>query len=167
LRNLHEIGFAALANMAAEGLLDAGWKLHAMGESSGDMYLPRDMIVEELDWMGFDQYAARMRSCDVLLSLMLSPHPSYPPLEGASSGALVVTNHFANKTAAEFAALSTNIIATEPTIDGVTEGLRQAVRRVEDIEARRRGSRMSMPRDWVTALSAAGDLVAEFWNTPQ
>lgn len=164
VRNLYEIGCAALARLAGEGLFDESWKLHSMGEKVGDIYLPRDQVVEELPWMGFGEYAARMRSCDILLSLMLSPHPSYPPLEGAASGAVVVTNRFANKTPAQFARFSSNIIASAPTIDGVTEGLRTAIGRIGDRSARSGASRVSMPSDWRQALAGAADRVAEFWS---
>jgi O-antigen biosynthesis protein len=166
VRNLHEIGYAALANVVGERVLDQNWKLYSMGESAGHLYLPHDMIVEELPWMSFEQYCAQMRSCDILLSLMLSPHPSYPPLEGAASGAIVVTNHFANKTPAEFARVSGNIIAVEPSVDGVSQGLRQAAARLGDMEARRRESRTSSPRDWVTALSSTADRIVAFWEAP-
>jgi len=164
VRNLHEIAFAALANLAGEGLLDERWKLYSMGETVGHLYLPRDLVVEELPWMGFEQYAARMRSCDVLLSLMLSPHPSYPPLEGAASGALVVTNHFANKTREELARFSDNIIAVDPSVDGVADGLRRALARLDDVESRRRASKVSLPRDWVSALATPADRIAAFWH---
>jgi hypothetical protein len=39
-------------------------------------------------------YAAQMRGADILLSLMLSPHPSYPPLEMAEAGLLTISNAF-------------------------------------------------------------------------
>ena len=164
VRNLFEIGKAALARLAGEGAFDDGWRLHSMGERAGDIYLPRDLLVEELPWMGFEGYATRMRSCDVLLSLMLSPHPSYPPLEGAASGAIVVTNEFANKDAAAFGAISKNILAVAPTIDGVTAGLRHAMARASDHAARREASRMSMPPDWASALAGAADAIAAFWQ---
>jgi hypothetical protein len=163
VRNLYEIAFAALARLAGEGAFE-GWRLHSMGERAGDIYLPGNQVVEELPWMSFDDYAVRMRSCDVLLSLMLSPHPSYPPLEGAASGAIVVTNTFENKTAGRFSRVSGNILAVAPTIDGVTEGIREAMQRVPDEAARRARSRMSMPRDWTTALSGAADRIISFWK---
>ena len=164
LRNLYEIGCGALAKLAGEGVLDERWKLHSMGERAGDIYLPREMVVEELPWMDLDGYARRMRSCDVLLSLMLSPHPSYPPLEGAASGAVVVTNAFANKSADELAAISRNILAVAPTIDGVAEGIRQAVTRLKDTASRRQASKLAMPSDWVSALSETAERVLAFWN---
>ncbi|HYC36869.1 MAG TPA: hypothetical protein VEC19_10635 [Usitatibacter sp.] len=163
-RNLFEIGYAALVRLTGEGVIDEQWNIQAMGEDIGDYYLPGDLTLEQLNWMGFHEYARRMRSCDVLLSLMLSPHPSYPPLEGAASGAIVVTNEFANKTAAEFAAISRNIIATAPSMEAVTAGIRAAVARLDDHDGRREASRLAMPGDWVSTVSTAADRIVDFWK---
>ena len=163
VRNLYELGCAALASVAEEGAFE-GWSLHSMGERLPDIELPRGRIVEALPWMTFEQYAARMRACDVLLSLMLSPHPSYPPLEGAASGAIVVTNEYANKTAAAFSAISGNIIATPASVEGIAAGLRSAIARADDLEARRRSSRLQCPTRWTSALAGAADRIAAFWG---
>lgn len=42
-------------------------------------------------------YGALMLESAVGVSLMASPHPSYPPLEMAHFGMLTITNRFANK----------------------------------------------------------------------
>ena len=47
--------------------------------------------------MALEEYAQLMRESAVGLSLMVSPHPSYPPLEMAHFGMRVVTNGFADK----------------------------------------------------------------------
>ena len=49
-------------------------------------------------WRDFAGYAEQMRESDVLLSLMLAPHPSYPPLEMAACGGPAVTTVFGPKT---------------------------------------------------------------------
>ncbi|MEJ0070473.1 MAG: hypothetical protein WDO24_19130 [Pseudomonadota bacterium] len=59
-----------------------------------------------------------LRRSDLLLSLMLSAHTSYPPLEFAACGGLAIHNTYATKTAARLTALSANIIAVEPTVAG-------------------------------------------------
>jgi O-antigen biosynthesis protein len=38
-----------------------------------------------------------LNECAVGISLMLSPHPSYPPLEMAHSGLLTITNSYGDK----------------------------------------------------------------------
>ncbi|MCK1521857.1 MULTISPECIES: hypothetical protein [unclassified Bradyrhizobium] len=44
-----------------------------------------------------EAYAGLLRETAVGLSLMSSPHPSYPPLEMAHFGVLTITNRYANK----------------------------------------------------------------------
>jgi hypothetical protein len=72
----------------------------------------------------------------------------------ASAGMLAVTNTFENKTAAAMARISPNLIAVEPSIDGVAEGLRRAAASVEDFAGRARGSEVRWSRDWRSSFSA-------------
>ncbi|MDZ7781803.1 MAG: hypothetical protein U5K56_02270 [Halioglobus sp.] len=43
------------------------------------------------------EYASLLRQSGIGLSLMISPHPSYPPLEMAYAGCVTVTNTFEAK----------------------------------------------------------------------
>jgi hypothetical protein len=65
---------------------------------------------------------------------------------------LTVTNSFENKTAVAMAEISTNIIAAEPSIDGIAAALCEAAAAVEDVERRVRGSRVRWSRDWDEAF---------------
>lgn len=47
--------------------------------------------------VSLDRYADHLSRASVGLSLMISPHPSYPPLEMAEAGLQVVTNAFGGK----------------------------------------------------------------------
>ena len=89
---------------------------------------------------------------DVGLALMYTPHPSLVPIEMAAAGMLAVTNSFENKTAHAMAAISSNLITTEPTIEGVAAGLREAQARASDIEQRLRGSDVRWSRSWGEAF---------------
>ena len=60
-----------------------------------------------------------LRDHDVGLALMYTPHPSLVPIEMASAGMMTVTNSFENKTAEAMAAISPNLIAAEPSLDGI------------------------------------------------
>ena len=81
---------------------------------------------------------------------MYTPHPSLVPIEMASAGMLTVTNTFENKTAEALAAISPNLIAAEPSVEGVADGARARRRRAPTTSsarvARQRTSRWS--RDW-------------------
>src|SRR4029450_13774842 len=93
-------------------------------------------------------YASLLASCDVGLSLMLTPHPSLVPLEMAAAGLLTVTNTYANKNAAALTALSTNLIAAPPTAEGVAAGLAEAIAAADDVDRRVAGSRVAWSTSW-------------------
>ncbi|TCG02854.1 hypothetical protein BZM27_52780, partial [Paraburkholderia steynii] len=84
-------------------------------------------MLEPAKWLGFEGLATDARN-DILLSSMLSPHPSYPPLEMAACGGLAVTTAFGSKTAARLAALSPNLIGAEPEIGDMLLALARAAR---------------------------------------
>ena len=129
-RNLFELGVAALREAAMAGAFDsADWEILAMGDAVGEVELGRGQVLRPAPWQDFDGYAAQMRSADVLLSLMLSPHPSYPPLEMAACGGFVVTNRYANKTPESFATISPRIFAPDPTVEGIGRALVVAAER--------------------------------------
>jgi hypothetical protein len=67
---------------------------------------------------------------------MYAPHPSVMPFEFATTGALVVTNSYENRSAEELSAISGNIIAGRPTIEGIAGALREAISCVSDAKSR-------------------------------
>ena len=87
---------------------------------------------------------ALLRQHDVGLALMYTPHPSLVPIEMASAGMLTVTNSFENKTPAAMAEISTNLIACEPTIDGIADCAAEAAAAIGDYERRVRGSAVQL-----------------------
>lgn len=154
-RNLFEIGIVALRNTVAAGYIDSSnWEVWAIGEKLDPVDLGRGVTLNPLPWMAFDAYAERIRSADLLLSLMLSPHPSYPPLEMAASGKLVVTNSFSVKTAARMQALSPNIFVALPTAESVADALKSAVGRINArLPSPDPSGALNLPRNWDESLS--------------
>jgi hypothetical protein len=152
-RNMYELGHLALARLIADGGLPEEWELYGIGSlESGSIELGHGRGLRLIARQSQEEYAKVLRSCSVGLSLMLTPHPSLPPLEMASAGMLTVTNSFETKTAEKLNALSANLIAGAPTIDGVSQGLRRAVAGVGDYEARIRGADVAWARNWEDAL---------------
>jgi glycosyltransferase involved in cell wall biosynthesis len=132
LRNLFELGVAALQKLIQEGKLDLNhWEIVAMGEEFAPVALAEGVTLKPTPWVDFDFYAAMVRESDLLLAMMLSPHPSYPPLEMAACGQPVVTTCYANKTQQALAAISPNIIGCEPTIEHVAAALERGMQLVE------------------------------------
>jgi hypothetical protein len=71
----------------------------------------------------------------------------------ASAGMLVVTSTFENKTAESLRAISENLIPVEPTVDGITAGLFEAVAAVDEVEHRaRQASELRWSRSWDASL---------------
>jgi Methyltransferase domain len=160
LRNLYWRGIAAIAAAVEEGVLGPEqWDFYFVGKDAPELVLPRGVrprVMHDLPW---PEYAALVRRIDVGLSLMYTPHPSYPPLDLAASGAVVVTNRFGPK--ADMSNLSRNILCVEPRVSALVAGLRQAVMLAEDPATRAaNATQFGMPRDWVTALAPLLDYVA-------
>jgi hypothetical protein len=102
--------------------------------------------------MTYPDYAAYLGESDLLLSLMLSPHTSYPPLEMAAAGGLVVTNTFRTKTAEALAAISPAIRA----VPADREHLASAIARAADDVAHGGNVRhpTTSPTTWDESLQA-------------
>lgn len=161
LRNLFEMGVAALQKAIHDGVFDpAEWEFVGMGESFAAVQLGPNAWLKPAPWLDFDGYARQMRESDILLSLMLSPHPSYPPIEMALCGKPAVTTVFANKTADRLAELSPNIIGTKATIEGIAGGLAEAKRRLNGGTCRS-GTHGLYPSDWDTSFATAAPRLLE------
>lgn len=155
-RNLFPIGVAALRHAIDRGILSPlHWDFIGMGETFEPIDLGYGATLTCAPWLGFDDYAGEMRQADLLLSLMMSPHPSYPPLEMGACSGMVVTNVFENKTAERMAGFSDRIIAVEPNIEAVAEGLKQAARRVgQPVTQRQDKNTERLPDSWDESFAA-------------
>jgi O-antigen biosynthesis protein len=114
-RNLFELGLRALRLAIAEEVFESDWTFAAIGDQVPSLELGGGRVLEPIGWQSLAEYARTLGESDVLLSLMLSPHTSYPPLEMAATGGHVVTNVFGVKTRERLEALSPLIHAVEPT----------------------------------------------------
>jgi hypothetical protein len=154
-RNLFEIGAMALDEAIAGGAF-GGWELAGIGTvelGRGTLTLPRSGArVGLLPRVPQAEYADLLRSFDVGLALMHTPHPSLVPIEMATAGMPAVTSTFANKDAAALASISPNLIAAEPTVAGVSAALVRAEAAAADREARAHGSHVAWPSSWDEAL---------------
>ena len=72
------------------------WEIVSAGELKEDLDLG-GVRIRALGKLDIDAYGELLSTASVGLSLMVSPHPSYPPLEMAAFGMGVVTNTFQNK----------------------------------------------------------------------
>ena len=154
-RNMFELGLISLGAAIEAGAFGPEWEFFGVGSVSGRsrIDLPGGARMEILGRQGQAAYGAMLASHDVGLSLMFTPHPSLVPIEMASAGLLTVTNSFENKTPQALAAVSANLIAAEPTIDGVAAALADASGRAGDYAARIAGSAVDWSDDWERSLA--------------
>jgi hypothetical protein len=69
----------------------------SVGQSHQDILLAPGAVLRSLGKLSLARYAALLEQAHVGLSLMASPHPSYPPLEMALFGLMTVTNRHEGK----------------------------------------------------------------------
>ena len=68
-----------------------------MGEKHKDIWLKQGMKIHSVGKLSLEDYAKVMLESRLGVSLMISPHPSYPPLEMSTFGVITLTNCFENK----------------------------------------------------------------------
>ena len=149
-RNMFELGMIAISRAIEAGTFGDDWEYFGVGSVSGGdrISLPLGNQLEVLPRLDQAEYGAMLGGYDVGLSLMFTPHPSLVPIEMASAGLLTVTNTFDTKTASRLSAISPNLIAADPSIEGVSAGLATAVARVPDVDDRIAGSEVDWSDDW-------------------
>lgn len=164
-RNLFEMGLLALRQAVDRRAITATeWELWFIGGAVPPRDLGRGVVIRQHPWLDYDRYAALLRSCDVGVSLMLSPHTSYPPLEMAACGASVVTNTFANKTADRLGSYSQNLLPVVPTVASIAAGVLEAVARTPDAGERQRGSAVNVPATWDDAFAPVIPQLVNLWE---
>ena len=102
-RNLCPIIEAALAQWLEENPYSAQhWSIVGIGQDGDDVRLTDWRSMTTIGKLTLMNYKALLRRAKVGLALMLSPYPSYPPLEMAAFGMRVVTNGFGPKDLSRF-----------------------------------------------------------------
>ena len=86
------------------------WKFISMGETHYNAKITDSASLISVGKLSLDQYANFMEESYLGISLMVSPHPSYPPLEMSSFGVKTITNKYDNKDLSYF---NDNIISVD------------------------------------------------------
>ncbi|MRG55530.1 hypothetical protein GF108_08035 [Phyllobacterium sp. SYP-B3895] len=151
-RNLYWRGLEVVETILRKGLLSpSDWNIHFVGHELPEMELPAGVKPQVWSKLPWSKYAELVSDMDLGLSLMDTPHPSYPPLDLAAAGAIVVTNTCGPKTSLEH--WSRNIISVPPTVSDLVAGVRQGLDRVDDREKRLENCWSdNIPRDWEKTL---------------
>ncbi len=96
-RNAFPLIIDGLRAWAASDPKATGWTVESAGRSHPPIDLAAGLRLRSRGTLDLAAYGRLLRESAVGLSLMISPHPSYPPLDMAHLGMLVATNRFAAK----------------------------------------------------------------------
>jgi hypothetical protein len=129
-RNAFPLLLDALKLFAArEPALVKGWRIVFAGEDFPKGEIAGLANAEVLGKVSLEDYADLLSRSAVGVSLMLSPHPSYPPLEMARAGCEVVTNAYGSK---DLSIRAPNITSVRPlTPETLAAGIADAVGRAK------------------------------------
>ncbi|RYZ91141.1 MAG: glycosyltransferase [Proteobacteria bacterium] len=162
-RNLFSTGVQALSRAVKAGILNANdWEFVSAGEMHDAVELDTGVYMKSIGKMSYQEYADILKEIDIGMSLMLSPHPSYPPLEIASVGNICVTNGYANKDLSQW---HPNIISCEPSVDGIVDGLEKAVSKLNSgdiVDPVKALSASKISFDWDESLKSTLTLIQNF-----
>ena len=149
-RNLFPLGVLGLRHAIERRIFQGPWELFGIGALSTryKVHLPEGYEITLKSRVESEKYLEFLANTDVGISLMYAPHPGLVSLELARSGARVVTNTFRNRNAQYIRSISENLIPCEPTVEGISSALQEAVAGLADVESRNRGRSIRGPRSW-------------------
>ena len=154
-RNVFEIAILALQRLCETGFFGPEWRFEGIGALSklAAMTLGNghEMILREK--RSEAEYERMCSLMDVGVSLMYAPHPSVIPFEFATTGAMVVTNTYENRSAARLEAICRNIVPCDLSIEGVAAGIRAAVERLADVNGRAKRALVPATSTWDEVFS--------------
>lgn len=96
------------------------WQVISAGEQHPDIDLGNGMILKSVGKLTLEGYVSVLKESAVGISLMVSPHPSYPPMEMAMFGMGVISNTYANKQLSDW---HENIYSIDLSIDNLVKAI--------------------------------------------
>lgn len=96
-RNAFEMVIKALKLWSEQQSNIKDWTIYSVGEKHETVDLGNGIKIVSLGKLSLNGYIDLMKETYAAVSLMVSPHPSYPPLEMSSYGIKTITNCYANK----------------------------------------------------------------------
>lgn len=131
-RNLFDLGVAAIDCAVERGVLsEERWRIHFAGKDVPRFNFCDDRPPILHDSLGWADYHELLGRIDLGVSLMASPHPSYPPLDLAASGSVVVTNNWPGKRSFEH--VSDRVLMADPTVDELADAIVRGAKLVDSL----------------------------------
>lgn len=113
-RNAFQIIIMALKEWVARNP-ESDWVFVSAGEAHQAISLGFGKRLVSLGKLSLNDYAAELAKSSIGISLMISPHPSYPPLEMAAFGMRVITNRFKTKDLSQMTSRIVSIDSVSPS----------------------------------------------------
>ena len=150
-RNLFAYGVFLLDMAIRQGIIDTSeWEICCAGQDIPDIVFSDGTRPVHSGLMSWQEYRDFVSEVDLALSLMYTPHPSYPPFDVAVSGGVVVTNKCMNK---QYFSECKNVLMGDLEPNSFMETMRQGVALACDLELRKKNyEEMSIPRNWADVL---------------
>ena len=150
-RNLFHYGVYLLNKAFERGIFDTGeWDVYLVGQNTPKIIFNNGYEAINKGLLDWDQYAAFLSDVDLAVSLMYTPHPSYPPYDVACSGGVVVSNSCLNKT--EFPECK-NVLLGDLEENAFLETLKKGIILAKDIKERKKNFENStIQRSWSDTL---------------
>ena len=103
----------------------ANWQIVSLGEAFPPEFAYPLQNFSVRGKVSLQEYSALLSRASIGISLMISPHPSYPPLEMAMAGLLTITNRFEEKDLSVYSDSIINLDTISP--EDIATRIEQAV----------------------------------------
>jgi hypothetical protein len=155
-RNLFYTALKALDELFTDQELNGQeWECYMAGQDGlSNIVLESGKEIISLGKLSINEYYDFAKDVDLAVSLMLAPHPSYPPLELSSLGAAVVTTAYETKKDLDM--YNKNLVIGGSTIEDVKASILKATKLDRDSRQKNALS-TTLPTDWESALSKTVD----------
>lgn len=149
--NPRNFGFVLLEKAISKGIIDTSeWDIFSAGQNTAEITFSNGYTVKNMGQLSWNEYSTFIKDVDLALSLMHTPHPSYPPYDVACSGGVVLTNKCYNKQSFDFC---DNVIVADLNEELFMESFIKAVELAKNIDQRKINYMNStISRDWHSSL---------------
>lgn len=113
-RNAFELVVESLRRWIDTDPIAMQWDFLSAGEQHPPVPLSNGRYLSSVGKLSLDDYAALLSESYAGISLMVSPHPSYPPLEMAAFGVQVISNQYDEKDLSTFSPNITSLKRATP-----------------------------------------------------
>ena len=126
-RNLYRSGIGLINKALLLKIINPEeWNIVLVGNSIEPFKFDDGTVPQIISGLTWAEYLNLISNTDIGISLMATPHPSYPPLDLAAAGAVVITNKYGIKQTLN--KYSQNILVCNLDTDDLLNGLKRAVK---------------------------------------